>query len=217
MTLHLNRPLNLFKPVAYICIAFATVMIGACSILPKGAPPAEMFTLNAPHIQHNTHNTRNLPSVKVLLPQAASGLETSRIALRSGNNRIDYYRDIRWADNSTTLLQSLLVESFDNSQAFKAVANDLMDLDTDYNLLVDIRDFQIEFSNDKPYANIRFVTKLIRNSPQTLVMTRTYHIRENAAANDLKSIMQAFDNGYQKAATAIVNDTINALGSRAKK
>lgn len=196
---------------------FAALVLGACSILPKGPPPAELFTLNAPSVQNSTHTTRSLPSIKILLPQAASGLETSRVALRSGNNRIDYYRDIRWADTSTALLQSLLVESFDNSNAFKAVTNDLMDLYADYNLLVDIRDFQIEYKNDKPYANIRFVTKLIKNGPQQkIVMTRTYHAQEDASANDLKAVMQAFDRGYQKIAKDIVYDTIIALGSSKK-
>lgn len=192
---------------ALLCASLLS--LGACqSLIPQGAPPAKIYTLNAPHVQNAKYNAKTLPSVKVLLPQAAPGLETERVALRKGNNRIDYFRDIKWADTSNALIQAMLVESFDNSNAFKAVGNDLIEFDTDYNLLVEIRDFQIEYKNDKPYAYLRFVTKLINTTSKKIVMTRTYQAKENASGDDIQSIMQSFDNAYKQIATQMVQDSI---------
>lgn len=202
-------------PVLVPVFAVALLLGGCKSLLPQGAPPAKTFTLNAPSIQSHAAN-RTLPSVKILLPQAAPGLETERVALRTGNNRIEYYQDIRWADVSNALIQSLLVESFDNSGKFQSVSNDLLDIESHYNVLVEMRDFQIEHKNDKPYANIRFVTKLIRNSPKAVVLTRTYSAQEFAEGSDLKSIMAAFDTAYQKVARTMVQDTVTALSQRKK-
>ncbi len=202
-------------PVLVPVFAAALVLGGCKSILPQGAPPAKTFTLNAPVIQ-SAVATRRLPSVKILLPQTAPGLETERVALRTDNNRIEYYSDVRWADASNSLIQSLLVESFDNSAAFQSVSNDLLDIESDYNVLIEMRDFQIEFKDNKPYANIRFVTKLIRNSPKTIALTRTYTAREYADDNSLKSIMAAFDNAYQQVARAMIQDTITIMSQRKK-
>lgn len=191
--------------------------LGACqSLLPKGAAPAKTFTLNAPVPEKNAAYTRNLSSIKILLPQAAPGLDSERVALRNGDNQIEYYRQIRWASNLPALVQSLLVESFDNSNAFKAVSNDLMDIHTDYNLLVDIRDFQIEFKDNQPYANIRFVTKLIHNASQTITATQRYSVQTKANASDLQAIMTAFDTAYQQAATSAIRDTISRLQTKKK-
>jgi len=185
-----------------------SLLTGCASILPKGPPAAKLYTLNPPQV---TQSAKRLPvSLQVLMPQAAPGLETERIALRKDDNQIDYYADVRWASSLNAMVQSLLVESFENSHSLKAVGNDLVEMSPSHSLLIEIRDFQIEGSQ----AHVRLTAKLMKADKQEIILTRSYDEKAAVDSNDMTHIMKAFDNAYQEAARKLVADMLAQFGRK---
>jgi len=198
----------------YLSLIFASLfLLTACgSLLPKGAPAPRLYTLNAPR----TMETGNKIPVRlqILLPQATPGLETERIVLRNTDNQVDYFADTKWTGTLTALVQSLLVESFDNTRRLESVGSDLVAINQNYNLLIEIRDFQAEYRKGAaaPYAHVRLVAKLIKADTNDVLTTATYNESVAANGNSLQEIIPAFDAAWQKVSSEIVRDSLQKLG-----
>ena len=197
-------------------LLLSLALLSGCSSLFKGPPAAKIYTLNTPQVSLNT-GARLPVSLQVLLPQAAPGLDTERIALRKDDNQIDYYAGARWASGLNLLVQSLLVESFDNSHALTSVGNDTAAIKQDYSLLVEIRDFQMESDQSHQVAHVRLVAKLLQAGSQNVIMTRSYDEKIAAEENRMSAIMKAFDKAYQSTARKLVADINEQFRLKAKR
>jgi len=199
----------------FTLIVASLLLLTACgSLLPKGAPAPRQYTLNAPR---NVETGARLPvRLQILIPQATPGLETERIVLRNTDNQVDYFADTKWTGTLTALVQSLLVESFDNSHRLESVGSDLVAINQNYNLLIEIRDFQAEYikGSSTPRAHIRLIAKLIKSDMNDVLTTVTYNETAMASGNNLQEIIPAFDEAWQKASTRIVSDTLQNLSQQ---
>ncbi len=195
---------------ALLCV----VLLSACGgLLPKGALAPDVYTLNAPQFAANTQAP--LPyAVEISLPQVVPGLNTDRIALRQGQNQIDYYADARWGGDLNTVVQAALVDSFDRSGVFKSASNDVSQVKSDYTLALEIRDFQAEYRNGDsvPTAHLRVNATLIDSATKKVIAAKMYEETAPAAANRQAAIVAAFDAAFQKMAFSIIQDTAQASG-----
>lgn len=197
-------------------IVMTALSLTACgSLLPKGDPAPRLYTLNAPPSAPGT--TKKLPfDMQILMPQAAPGLDTERVILRTTDNRIDYYADAKWAGTAPALVQSVLVESFEKNNTLHAVGSDLVSMSQHYNLQIEIRDFQSEYivNTTMPRAHVRLVAKLIKADTNKVIATTSYDETNVAGSNTLQNIVIAFDRALQQATNRIITDTTNILGQQ---
>lgn len=190
-------------------IILTALALGGCgSLLPKGGPAPRLYTLNA--LVAPKQVKEPLPiSLKILKPQAAPGLETERIALRKNNNEIDYYADVRWATDAPALLQSALVESFEASHRLRSVSNDLAVLRSDYDLLIELRDFQAEYKGTQTEtARVRLTAKLINTASDEIIKSIPYEQVEPVKSQSINGIVAAFDRAQQAIAQKLVSDIL---------
>lgn len=198
------------KKTGFIILA-ALALAGCSSLLPKGGPAPRVYTLNALSVPKEPKVALPI-SLKVLKPQAAPGLETERIALRKDNNQVDYYADARWAADAPTLLQSTLVESFEASRRLRSVSNDLVVLKSDYDLLIELRDFQAEYKGSQTEAvRVRLTAKLIHTASEEIIKTWPYEQVEPVKTQNMSGIVIAFDKAQQAIAQKLVSDALSQL------
>jgi cholesterol transport system auxiliary component len=196
-----------------VIVSVAVLMLSGCgSVLPKGEPAPRLYTLNATAAQPET-NIAVLPvSLKIMKPQIAPGLDTERVALRRNDNQLDYYADVRWAGDASTMIQSLLVENFESTKRLKSVSNDLVTLRHDYTLLTDIRDFQVNYKNhNKAQARIRMTITVVKAQSDDIMRTFHYDRTEQVANEDMNSIAKAFDTAQQSIMQQLVSDVMDVL------
>ncbi len=104
--------------------AFALAALAACNVVPPGAdaPPSQLYSLNP-----QTEFSETVRPVKwqlaIEMPLADSGLNTQRIALSRQPLQLEYYERANWIDTAPRMLQSLIVESFENIGKAAAVAS----------------------------------------------------------------------------------------------
>ena len=93
----------------------AALVIAGCQSLIPGA------TRDPPRLYELTPKSTfdpNLPNVRgqlvVETPEAASGITTSKIAVKQKATTLDYYARSEWSDLAPRLVQTKMIESFEN-------------------------------------------------------------------------------------------------------
>ena len=184
-------------------------LLAACNgLLPKAREPDRLFVLNAPAIEA-AGGTPAAQSLEIMLPQAASGLASDRIALLKDTHELDYFAGARWADSLPAMTQSLMVETFEKRGSIKTVGNDVIGLAPTLRLVVELRSFQAVYGNgmtSAPDIRINMVAKLFREPGHRLLSSKSYEESAKASSNQMAAIIPAFDEAFGKATHALVED-----------
>jgi cholesterol transport system auxiliary component len=161
-----------------------------------------LFGGSAPHLYRVTPKSTyppNLPhrSVQLLIdaPLTPAGLDTSRIALTRSAVSIDYFADSEWTERAPLLVQTALLQSFENSKAVNAIDRESVGLRADFILRTELRHFEAVYdSPDGPpeiWAAIN--VRLVNPTSRDIVAQTSFERRARASANDMPSIILAFD------------------------
>ncbi|MBV9686781.1 MAG: membrane integrity-associated transporter subunit PqiC [Alphaproteobacteria bacterium] len=141
----------------------------------------------------------NLPhrSVQLLVdvPLAPAGLDNSRIALSRSPVSMDYFADSEWTDRVPLLVQTALLQSFENSKTVTAIDRESVGLRADFVLRTEIRHFEAVYdsSNGPPEVWVSIIVRLVNPSSRDVVAQTSFERRRRASANDVPSIVSAFD------------------------
>jgi cholesterol transport system auxiliary component len=137
------------------------------------------------------------PSVQLLidLPLSPAGLDTARIALTRSAVSIDYFADAAWTDRVPLLVQTALVQSFENSRTITAIDRESVGLRADFILKPEIRHFEAVYDspNGPPEVWVEINVRLVNPSDREVVAQTSVEERRGASANDVPSIVMAFD------------------------
>jgi phospholipid/cholesterol/gamma-HCH transport system substrate-binding protein len=167
------------------------------------APPTDFST------------TPSAPDAQLTIgtPTAVIALDTQRIVVQSASGTQPGFADARFADNLPPLIQSRLVQGFENAGYLK-VAAEGGDLEGDYKLALDIRKFQLDTTGDAK-GTVELSAKVL-DSDGKVVDAKIFAADAPATATDdagaaAKAIGAAFD----KAAADLVVWALGAMDSHA--
>ena len=198
----------LLKVFAAACLA--VVLSGCEGLVPTlGGPPANLYTLTP----KNTF-TKELQRVRWQLvvdePLASGGLNIDRIALRHSPTELKYFARARWTERAPRMVQTLMVESFENSGAIVAVGRKAIGLRSDYNLITELREFQAEYfeSDGVPTVRVRLNAKLVKQPRRAIVASRTFESTIKSEGKAMRNVIRAFDQALGKVLRHTVEWTI---------
>lgn len=170
------------------------LVVGCGNLLPGSGPAPDLYNLTP-----KSTFPDELPQIEQQLvieePLAAGGLDNFRIALRPSPTELDYFSGSRWTERAPRMIQTLLVESFENSRAIVAVGRQAIGLRSDYNLKAELREFQAEFFNDAetPTVRVRINAKLIRQPRQVIVASHDFESLMPVPEPGMEAIVATFD------------------------
>jgi cholesterol transport system auxiliary component len=196
--------------------AMTLLMAGCASLL--GLPPSPHLYRVTPKSTYPA-NLPHLPTqILIDVPLAPAGLDSSRIALSRSAVSIDYFADSEWTERVPLLVQTALLESFENSGAIAAIDRESMGLRADFILKTEIRHFEALYDspNGAPEVWVAIIARLVNPSGRDIVAHASFERRERAAANDMGRIVVAFDEALGAVMADIVAWTarIPALSAR---
>ena len=144
-------------------------------------------------------------------------LDSSRIAVRPSPNRFQAYKAAAWADNAPDLLQTALVEGFEDSGKISAVGRFGAYSRGDFGLVLEVRAFETIYSGGSPEAVIEVQAMLVklRDKPG-VVATKRFRQVVPGAAPDLDTMVGSFGQAMSAVSTDIVGWTL-VEGDRAVK
>ena len=182
--------------------------LGACAGLLTGPPP-DIYTLTP----KSTFDA-NLSVVEWQLiveePQAAGGINTARIALSKSPTQIDYFASARWTERAPQMVQTLLVESFENTGKIVSVGRQAIGLRSDFNLRTDLREFQAEYfdATSGPRVRVRLNAKIVKQPRRAITASNTFEYVVQSSGPEMKDIIEAFDDALGKVLRQTVEWTL---------
>jgi cholesterol transport system auxiliary component len=177
----------------------AVLLVGCAGVLPGSGPPANLYTLTP----KNTFD-EDLPRVPWQLvveePSSAGGLQVQNIALRTRAIELQYFANARWTERAPRMVQTLLVESFENSGKIVAVGRQAIGLRSDFNLKTELREFQAEYSgsNQPPVVHVRLSARLIQQPRREIIASENFDARVTAEGTGMEQVIFAFDEALGK-------------------
>lgn len=202
------------RPRLALGLALALAAVAAGCQLPGAGDPPQLYTLTP----KSTFDP-SLPSVQWQLvverPVAAAGINTQRIAFQRSAVTLDYFARANWTDLAPALVQTLLIESFENTGKIRAVSRESTQLRPDYILQTELREFQAEneLTGKMPLARVRLNGKLIRMPDRTIIGNRTVTRTATASRADIEGIILAFDEALGSVMKELVEWTLRTPGT----
>lgn len=187
------------------------LLTGCSSLLTSKQNVDQFYTVNAVNYQPENKQTVDY-TIVVELPTIAKGLDDNKIMLMHSPQRLDYYAYARWTDVLSKLVQTSIVESFENSAVLERVASsDQGGIQPDYILLLEVYDFQAEYTVDDeaPVVHIKLVAKLVDYLQRDLAASFTVESSQEVAENNIEDIMQAFDQTFAGVQRMLIEETVD--------
>jgi cholesterol transport system auxiliary component len=171
-----------------------TLALAGCGILLGGGQPTQLYRVTP--VRAFPPDLPHLP-VQLLVdePLAPAGLDTARIALTRSAVSIEYFADSEWTDRVPLLVQTALLESFENSRAVNAIEREGGGLRADFILKTEIRHFEALYASPKapPVVWVAIMSRLVNPADGEIIAQNTFERREQASENQIPAIAVAFD------------------------
>jgi phospholipid/cholesterol/gamma-HCH transport system substrate-binding protein len=151
------------------------------------------------------------PSWVLVVPEPTTlmGFNTDKILVQPAEGESVPVAGSRWGDNLPILFQAKLIQSFENAGYTRSVSRTRDNVTGDYQLLIDIRYFQISTTSE-PNAEINFVAKIVDRDGK-IINANTFQDSVPVAGTDTKDYVNALDQAFAKLMTDVVEWTVIAL------
>lgn len=210
MTAHPPR-LQRRDALRLIAASFAAAPAAACGLLPKVSEPLDLYTLT-PKTTFSESTPRADWQLVVELPVAAAGIESARIALQHNAYQLEYFAKAAWTDNATSMVQTLLIESFENTGSIVGVGREAIGLRPDYLLKTDLREFAAIYDGDNPIPDVwvRIIAKLVKMPERRIIASTVAEYKAKAVGSKFTDVIDAFDDALGHVLKDIVMFTLAA-------
>jgi cholesterol transport system auxiliary component len=198
-----------------IRVAALALGLSACTgLIPGSGPTPDLYTLS-PKSSFDTALPEVSWQLVVEVPFASGGLATRSIALRSNALELRYFAGARWIERAPRLVQTLLVESFENTGRIVAVGR-AADLRSDFNLKSELREFQAEYESEAapPLIRVRLNAKIVQQPQREIIASANFEATARAAGTNMAGIITAFDEAFGKVLRRVVEWTLITADSR---
>jgi cholesterol transport system auxiliary component len=174
---------------AWLLRRFAPVLVlaaltGACS---SGSAPAT-FDLSAP-----TARIRGAAGVQVLVaePAALQTLSTQQILVKDASGSVSFIGGAQWADNLPRLIQTRLINTFENASQLRGVSRPSSGAVADVQLVSELRRFEIATPSNE--AVVEISVKIVSDQNGRIVNGRIFRTSVPATAVDAPNATRALD------------------------
>jgi len=134
-------------------------------------------------------------------PTAVVAFDTQKVLVRSQAGERTNLEGAQWSDSIPKLVQAKIIQSFENANDLK-VGRPTDGLTADFQLLIDIRSFQIVASPD-PVADVELSAKILADG--RIVDARIFHASVPAKKLEAAAAAAALNEAFGKVATDLVS------------
>jgi cholesterol transport system auxiliary component len=192
----------------HVRVASIFVALAALSSCGGGKAISDTFSLSA------THEVAG-PSAKgrqILIPEptALKAIDSEQIVIRVAPAEIQYLGKARWSDRLPKIVQSKLVEAFENSRKLGGVGRPGEGLAIDYQVVSDIRAFEIQASGGS-HAHVEISVKLLNDRNGTVRAQRVFTADVPVSGSDNPSFVAGLDAAFSRVTTDIVGWTLKSI------
>jgi cholesterol transport system auxiliary component len=180
----------------------AAFLLSGCALLPGGAPaPLDTFELSAPQTQFKARRSRI--QILVAEPSALKALDGQNIVIKPSPGSIQFLKGAQWADRLPRVVQARLAETFQRSGGFAGVGKPGEGLAIDYQIIAEIRAFEV-LVDGGGRANVELFVKLLNDRNGTVRASREFEASAPVSGDGNDAYVAALDQAFGSAAAEIV-------------
>jgi phospholipid/cholesterol/gamma-HCH transport system substrate-binding protein len=142
-------------------------------------------------------------------PTALIAFETRKFLVRPNPSQDPSFANAEWSDNVPRLLQTKIVQAFENAGLSQTVSRPSEGLAADKQLIIDIRKFQISTS-PTPTAEIEFAARILADNGR-IVEAKLFRASVPVSAMNAPSAATALDQAFGTCATELVNWAVTVI------
>lgn len=152
-------------------------------------------------------------------PLASAVLDSDGIAVRPQPGLLQVYHGVNWADPAPEMLQTVLVQAFEDSGKIGAVGRESSGMRGDYVLLLDMRQFEAVYADPEqaPSVVVELQAKLLSNPDGRVLSAKTFRAEVPAADAAIPAVVDAFDAAMTHSVSDIVGWTLETGNTDAHK
>ena len=186
-------PVRLFA----LCAIMTLPGCAGLNTLSSAATPTDLFTLT-PKSTFDQSLPRLQQQIVVAEPTATAAVSSDRITVQPTPLKVEFLPGVRWIDNAPTIVQSLLIESYENTGKVDAVGRSAVSLRPDYVVVTDIREFQARTRpggsvNDPLQVEVRLNLKLVNAEIDRIIGSRSFEKVVDTTSDQPDDVADAFD------------------------
>jgi cholesterol transport system auxiliary component len=198
-------------------LAGAAVLLAGCQFISAVDAATEQQDLYT--VTPKSTFDPDLPSVywqlAVEAPAAAANLNTGRIAIAMTQTSTDYYAKAAWTDRAPLMVQTRIVDSFENTRKIVAVARESIGIRANYVLQPDLRNFEALYYYGKPpIVRVRIIAKLVRMPDRQIIGVASFERCVRARADSVPKVIDAFDQALGSVIKRLVAWTLRTPPAR---
>lgn len=180
--------------------AAAVFMLLATSCSSMKSVPAT-FDLAAPG---NFPSSTQAPRAQLIVQDATAVgvLDSEKIVIRPAEGEVATLPDAQWIDRLTRLVQARTVQTFENSRRLRSVGRPGDRIAADYQLVMDIRSFEIVANG--PVAEVTIAAKVVGDRSGRIVAGRVFQARVPATATQGTAAVAALDEAWSRVVVDMV-------------
>lgn len=204
MTYQLSTSRPSLRPGRRLRVALlltVSALLGACS-----SPPVPGFDLSAPREQ--LRGTARIPGqVAIVEPTALQPFEAQNIVVRDAGGSVSLLGGGQWTDRLPRLIQTRMIETFENASRSKTVSRPGDGITPDYQLNTEIRAFQLDAARGEAYVELS--EKLVATTSGRIARARIFTARVPVASSNAGEVAQALD----RAMSTVLVEVVRWVGS----
>lgn len=140
-------------------------------------------------------------------PSALKALDSEQVLVRVSPSEIRYLSKSQWSDKLTRMVQAKLVETFENTGKLDGVGKPGQGLAIDYQLITDVRAFEIDtVGSDRGVVEIS--VKLLNDRNGSVKAQQVFRASETATGTSNEAYIRAMDRAFGRVSAEIVAWTL---------
>lgn len=188
---------------AVVAVPLLAVMLTACG----GGAKNDTFDLSA----NATGKGPAAHGKQILIPAptALSAIDSNQIVVRVSGSELQYLAKAQWSDKLSRMVQSKLVEAFENSGKVGGVGVPGQGLAIDYQVVTDIRTFEINAGQHA--AVVEISAKILNDKTGTIRKQEVFRqvVPTSGTTNDV--YVKALDKAFASVSSQIVDWTLKGI------
>ncbi|CAN7393814.1 ABC-type transport auxiliary lipoprotein family protein [Phyllobacterium sp. LjRoot231] len=152
--------------------------------------------------------------ILIAAPSALKALDGENVVVRSGPNSISYLKGAQWADRLPNIVQSRLLQAFESTGRLGGVGRPGDGLAIDYQVISDIRTFDIDASAGET-AVVEIAVKILNDTNGTVRSSRVFRstspVGGPVSGQGNALYIAALDRAFDSATSDIVKWTLSVI------
>ena len=189
-------------------LALLALALASCAALPGGGPaPLDTFELSAPSVDAQGHSRRQ---ILIAQPSALKALDSQNIVIKPSDRSIQYLKGAQWADRLPLIVQARLAETFQRSGSFAGVGKPGEGLAIDYQVIVEIRSFEVRVDGGE-HAEVDLFVRILNDRNGEVRASKSFTASAPVSGSGNAAYVSALDSAFGDAAKQIVRWTDSVI------